>query len=85
MKIQVLVPECAKCTQLAENATAAVKELGIECELEKITDFKNIMAFGTMIITPGLVVNGEVRSVGRVLSLKELMNLLNFVKKSTEA
>ena len=85
MKIQVLGPGCAKSTQLAENATAAVKALGIECELEKITDFNNIMAFGTMMITPVLVVNGEVRSVGRVLSLNELMNLLNFVKKSAEA
>jgi small redox-active disulfide protein 2 len=84
MKIQILGPECPKCTQIAENATAAARELGIEYELEVVTDWSRIMTFGAM-ITPGLVLNGEVRSVGRVPSLQELRNMLNFVNKTAAA
>lgn len=84
MKIQILGPECAKCTQLAENASAAASELGIEYEMENVSDWSQIRTFGAM-ITPGLVINGEVRSVGRVPSLQELKNMLNFVKKTAKA
>ena len=75
MKIHVLGPGCAKCTQLAETATTAAKELGIEIELEKVTDFNKIMSFGVM-MTPGLVVDGEVKSIGRVPSLAEVKGML---------
>ena len=78
MKIQILGPECAKSTQLAENAAAAAKELGIDYELENVTDWNRVLSFGAM-ITPGLVINDELRSVGRVPSLQELKNMLNFV------
>ena len=75
MKIHVLGPGCAKCTQLAETVTAAAHELGIDYEMEKITDFNQIMSFGVM-MTPGLVVNGEVKAVGRVPSLEEIKKML---------
>lgn len=76
MKIQVLGPGCANCTRLTETAVAAAQELGIEYELEKISDFNKIMAMG-VIMTPGLVVDGVVKSVGKVPSLQEMKNLLS--------
>lgn len=75
MKIQILGPGCAKCTKLMDTATAAAKELGIACELEKISDVNQIMAFGVM-MTPALVVNGEVKSVGKVPSLEDMKKML---------
>lgn len=75
MKIQILGPGCAKCTKLAETAVTAAKELGVEYEIEKISDLNQIMGFGVM-MTPGLVVNGEVKSVGKVPSFAEVKNML---------
>lgn len=75
MKIQILGPGCAKCTKLMDTAAAAAKELGIACEFEKISDVNQIMAFGVM-MTPALVVNGEVKSVGKVPSLEDVKKML---------
>ena len=75
MKIHVLGPGCAKCSQLAETVTAAAKELGIDYEIEKVSDFNQIMSFGVM-MTPGLVVDGVVKAVGRVPSLDEVKGML---------
>ncbi len=75
MKIHILGPGCAKCTQLTETVTIAAKELGIAIEIEKVTDFNQIISFGVM-MTPGLVVNGEVKAVGRVPSLEEIKAML---------
>jgi small redox-active disulfide protein 2 len=75
MKIQVLGPGCAKCTKLMDTATAAAKELGLDCEIEKISDLNQIMSFGVM-MTPGLVVDGEVKCVGKVPSLEEMKKML---------
>ncbi|EKD39773.1 MAG: redox-active disulfide protein 2 [uncultured bacterium] len=76
MKIQILGPGCANCIKLAETAVAAAKELGIEYELEKISDVNQMMALG-VIMTPGLVVDGQVKSVGKVPSLNEMKNMLS--------
>ena len=76
MKIQILGPGCAKCSKLTETAVAAAKELGIDYELEKISDINQIMTFGVM-MTPGLVVDGEVKSVGKVPSLDEVKKMLS--------
>ncbi len=76
MKIQILGPGCAKCTKLAEIAATAAQELGVDYELEKISDMNQIMGFGVM-MTPGLVVDGEVKSVGKVPSLNEIKNMLS--------
>ena len=70
-KIQVLGTGCPKCKQLTENAEAAARELGIEYELEKVTDINEIMKFGVM-MTPGIVVDGEVKSSGKVASAEEI-------------
>jgi small redox-active disulfide protein 2 len=63
--IQILGTGCPKCAKLAENAEAAAKALGIDYQLEKITEINKIMAFGVM-MTPALVVDGTVKVVGKV-------------------
>jgi len=74
-KIQILGTGCPKCKKLAENAEAAAKELGIEFEIEKVTDINEIMKFGVM-MTPALAVDGEVKVVGKVLSQDEIKKIL---------
>ncbi len=66
-KIQILGSGCPKCKKLAENAETAAKDLGIEFEIEKVTDINDIMEFNVM-MTPALVVDGDVKSSGKLLS-----------------
>ncbi|OGV56395.1 MAG: redox-active disulfide protein 2 [Lentisphaerae bacterium GWF2_44_16] len=75
MKIQILGTGCPKCKKLAENAEAAAKELGLDFELEKVTDINKIMGFGVM-MTPALAVDGTVKVVGKVPSVEELKGIL---------
>ena len=75
MKIQILGTGCPKCKKLAEVADAAAKELGLDYELEKVTDINQIMAFGVM-MTPALAVDGEVKLVGKVASPEEIQKFL---------
>ena len=75
MKIQILGTGCPKCKKLEENARAAVEALGAGFEVEKVTDINDIMGFGVM-VTPALAVDGDVKSVGKVLSVEEIRNLL---------
>ena len=75
MKIEILGTGCPKCTTLAANADKAAKNLGVEYELCKVTQIADIMKHGVM-ITPALVINGEVKSVGKVLSEAEITTLL---------
>ena len=74
-KIQILGTGCPKCKKLTENAETAAKELGIEYEIEKVTDINGIMNFGVM-MTPALAVDGEVKVVGKVSSVKEIIKML---------
>jgi small redox-active disulfide protein 2 len=74
-KIQILGTGCPKCKKLAECAEAAAKELGIEYEIEKVTKISDIMKFGVM-VTPALVVDGDVKSAGGVMSLDEMKKKL---------
>lgn len=74
-KIQILGTGCPKCKQLAQCAEQAANELAIPYELEKVTQINDIMKFGVM-ITPALVVNGKVQSVGKVLTLEEMKKFL---------
>jgi small redox-active disulfide protein 2 len=66
-KIQILGTGCPKCKLLTANAEAAVKALGIEAQIEKVEKIMDIMKFGVM-TTPALVVDGVVKSAGKVLS-----------------
>jgi small redox-active disulfide protein 2 len=74
-KIQILGTGCAKCRKLAESAEAAVREAHLDIEIEKITDITDIMEFGIM-VTPALAIDGEVKSVGKVLSPQQVLELL---------
>ncbi len=74
-KLQILGTGCPKCKKLAENTEAAAKDLGIEYEIEKVTDINEIMNFGVM-MTPALAVDGEVKVVGKVLSPEEIKKML---------
>ena len=75
MKIQILGTGCSKCKTLFANAEKAVQELGIAAEIVKVTDIKEIMAFGVM-MTPALAVDGQVKVVGKVPSPEEIKKLL---------
>ena len=74
-KIQILGTGCPKCKLLFANAEAAVKSAGIEAQLEKVDQIVDIMKFGVM-STPALVVDGAVKSVGKVLSPDEIQKYL---------
>ncbi len=74
-KIQILGTGCPKCAKLAANAEAAVKALGLDCDIEKVTDLNEIMSFGVM-LTPALAVDGQVKVVGKVPSPDEIQQLL---------
>jgi small redox-active disulfide protein 2 len=74
-KIQILGTGCPKCAKLAENAKAAADALGIEYEIEKVTDINKIMDFGVM-MTPALAVDGDVKIVGKIASVDELKKLI---------
>ncbi len=75
MKIQVVGPGCRNCQKLAANAEAAAQELGVEYELEKITETDAILASGVM-MTPGLIVDGEIKSTGKVAAPDEIKAML---------
>ncbi|MHC4874536.1 MAG: thioredoxin family protein [Planctomycetota bacterium] len=76
MKIQVLGTGCAKCTKLAETAQTAAEELGLDFELEKVKDINDIMSFGVM-MTPALVIDGEVKLSGNVPDLEKMKEILS--------
>lgn len=75
MRIQVLGPGCTKCKQLTANALKAVAELGVDATVEKVEDVQEILRF-RVLSTPALVVDGAVKSVGRVLSPDAIRELL---------
>lgn len=73
--IKILGTGCPKCQKLTETAEAAAKELGIQYEVEKVTGINDIMKFGVM-VTPALVVDGEVKVAGKVPSVEEIKGML---------
>ncbi len=74
-KLQILGPGCPKCKKLAEHTETVAKDLGIEYEIEKVTDINDIMKFGVM-MTPALAVDGQVKVVGKVPSPDEIKKML---------
>ncbi len=74
-KLQILGPGCAKCEELAKRTEEAAKSLAIDYELEKVKELSRIMAFGVM-VTPALVVNGEVKVAGQVPSVAEIKKMI---------
>jgi len=76
MNIKILGSGCKNCTTLYGYVEEAVKELGVEANIEKVTDFKDIAAHGVM-KTPGLVIDGKVMVSGRVPSKYEVKEILS--------
>jgi small redox-active disulfide protein 2 len=74
-QIKILGSGCAKCEQLKKNTQQAAESLGIEYRLEKVTNMLDISSYGVM-LTPALVVDGEVKSVGKVLAPDAIAALL---------
>lgn len=75
MEIKVLGTGCPKCKLLENNVLKALASLGIDAKVEKITEVKDIIAYGVM-STPALVVDNKVLFAGRVPSEKQLESLL---------
>ena len=74
-KLQILGTGCSKCKRLTEQVEQAAKELGIEHQLEKVTDLQEIVSFGVM-MTPALAVDGHVKVAGNIPSIEELKRLI---------
>ena len=79
MKIKILGSGCRNCVTLKENTEVALKDARVEAEIVKVTDFKDIMAYGVM-STPALVINEKVVSFGKVLKPKEIIKILETLK-----
>ncbi|MBZ2174361.1 thioredoxin family protein [Schnuerera sp. xch1] len=75
MEIKILGTGCSKCEKLEKNLNKALKELNIDATIEKIDDLVELVSYGVM-STPGFVVNDEVKSVGKALSVKEIKKIL---------
>lgn len=71
MEIKVLGPGCAKCDKTAEVVRAAVAAAGVSADIEKVTGAMQIAAYGVF-GTPAVVVNGDVKCVGKVPTLEEV-------------
>lgn len=76
MRLQILGTGCPKCKTLADHAAQAVRELGIEATVEKVTNLDDILAFGVL-MTPALAIDGAVKSAGKVLSVEQIKRLLS--------
>lgn len=76
MKIKILGSGCANCKKLEANAKEAFKELGLQGEVEKVEDLREIVAYGVM-RTPALVVDDTVRVMGKVATVEEIRQLLD--------
>jgi len=74
-EIKVLGPGCPRCEKLAQMTREAADELGLDYHLEKVTDIRDFPTYGLM-MTPGLVVDGQLRVQGKVPSMDEIKGLL---------
>ncbi len=74
-KIQILGTGCPKCQKLTENAAAAADQLGLDYEVEKVTDLGEIAKFGVM-MTPAMAVDGQVKCAGKLLDTEAIKPLI---------
>ncbi len=78
MKVMVLGTGCQKCKKLYSEAEKAIAASGVKAELQKIEKIEDIIQYGVM-MTPGLVVNGEVKSSGRIPRSDEIISWIKAV------
>lgn len=79
MNIKILGPGCKNCVTLAENTKAALEQMGMEANIDKVTDMAAIAGYGIM-STPGLVVNDKVVSFGKVLKPNDIVKIIEKIK-----
>lgn len=75
MNLKILGTGCKKCKQLEENTRAAIAQASVDADVEKVTELKDIMNYGVM-MTPALVIDEKVVSVGKVLDVDEILKLI---------
>jgi len=75
MNIEILGTGCPQCKKLAKITEQAANELGIDCNIKKITDIRDILKYKVM-TTPTLVINNELKASGRVPSIDEIKKIL---------
>lgn len=75
MEIRILGTGCPKCHKLEEETRQAAAEMGLDCNIEKVSELNDIMSYGVM-MTPALVVDGEVKVVGKVPAREDIKKLL---------
>lgn len=75
MKIEILGMGCSKCKMLYENTKKAVEETGVQAEVVKVEDMDKITNYGVM-MTPALVINGEVKTTGKIPSAEDIKQWL---------
>jgi len=78
-EIIILGTGCARCKKLESNVREALTILGITAQVEHVTDIQQIAAYGVMMM-PSLVIDGEIVAVGKILSVEELILLLQKVR-----
>ncbi|MFH0728566.1 MAG: thioredoxin family protein [Pseudomonadota bacterium] len=76
MEIKILGPGCAKCKQTEKIVREAVAEAGVAADVEKVTDIMKIAGYGVF-GTPAVVVDGEVKSVGKIPKKEDVKSWLN--------
>ena len=80
MKIKILGTGCPKCKKLTELTEEAVNELGVSAEIIKVTDINKIIDYGVM-VTPALVIEGDVKMAGKIPEKEEIKRWIEEVKK----
>ena len=75
MKIEILGPGCMKCNKLYETAKEAVAQAGVDAEVVKVSDIMEIAKRGAL-MTPALMVDGEIKVAGKVPKVREIVKLL---------
>ncbi len=74
-KVEIAGTGCPKCKLLKASALEAVKDLSFTVEIEEVIDIDTIMEMG-VIVTPALAIDGEVKSVGKVLRKEQIKNII---------
>ena len=80
MVLKILGTGCPKCKKLEENARKAVAESGVEAEIIKVDQLEDIRSYGVM-STPALVVDEKVYAYGRIITVKEIKQILDELAK----
>ena len=71
MEIKILGPGCPNCGEVEKRVINVLAEMHIAADVEKITDIKKMMSYG-ILATPGLVINGKIKSTGRIPRVEDI-------------